>query len=80
MSSETYLEKKHYDRDEKHETASDLLILPPSSKAAPLSAKGFAASRSSVTSLDGSTGTATGYSRTIMSQFMGHGVQIIFRS
>jgi len=44
-----YLEEESHNRDDEHQTANNLLILPPSSKAAPLSVKGFLASRRSMT-------------------------------
>ncbi len=44
-----YLEEETHNRDDEHQTANNLLILPPSSKAAPLSVKGFLASRRSMT-------------------------------
>ncbi len=39
-----YLEEESHNRDEEHQTANNLLVLPPSPNAAPLSAKGFVAS------------------------------------
>ncbi len=51
VSTEMYLDENGYDRDEEHQTASDLFILSPSSKAAPLSPKGFVASHSGVASV-----------------------------
>ena len=48
---EMYLDQEGYDRDKEHQTAGDLFVLSPSAKATPLSAKGFLASRSRVTSV-----------------------------
>ncbi len=44
-----YLEEESHNRDDQHQTVNNLFVLPPSSKAAPLSAKGFVASRRSMT-------------------------------
>lgn len=50
-STETYVDENGNDRDEEHQTASDLFVLSPSSEAAPLSPKGFVASHSSMASV-----------------------------